>query len=136
MKKGINKAELNGNWNGGVWITNRGYRKILTPGHPRGGRDGYVLEHILVAEKKIGRLLEKGEVIHHVNGNKLDNRPENLMLFSSHSEHLKYEADLRGRKVTPVRCDTCGKLFNKRNAAVKEYNFCCRQHVNPSIWIH
>lgn len=136
MGKSINVEENNPRWKGGVTITPRGYRKLLAKDHPRKDRDGYVFEHILVVEDKIGRLLLEGEVVHHINGKKLDNSPENLILFSSQAEHIRYESDLRGRKTSDVKCDTCGKIFNKRNAAIKKFNFCCVQHMNPRLWSH
>lgn len=48
--------------------------------------NGYVLQHRLVMECVLGRLLEPGELVHHRNEVKNDNRPENLTLMS-HSEH-------------------------------------------------
>jgi hypothetical protein len=50
--------------------------------HPRGGSSGYVFEHILVAEEILGRYLTPDETIHHRNGVRDDNRPENLELWT------------------------------------------------------
>jgi hypothetical protein len=72
------------NWRGGSSIDKWGYRLLYTPerhkSHP------YSYEHVLVAEKMIGRRLAKGEHVHHLNGVKLDNRPENLLVCTA-SEH-------------------------------------------------
>jgi len=45
-------------------------------------------EHRIVAEKIIGRKLRSDEVVHHIDGNKHNNKPENLMIMSQ-SEHIK-----------------------------------------------
>ena len=55
----------------------------------------YVPEHQLVVENKIGRTLNKGECVHHLSGNKTDNRIENLMLFKSQQEHKSFENKIR-----------------------------------------
>jgi hypothetical protein len=65
------------------YVTNTGYRMLHMPGHPNAYANGRVLEHIVVMAETLGRPLAKGESIHHRNGNRLDNRPQNLELWSS-----------------------------------------------------
>ena len=45
--------------------------------------------HRVVAEQMIGRPLRKGEIVHHIDGNKRNNDPSNLMVCSSQSEHCR-----------------------------------------------
>lgn len=62
------------------------YSKRFRP--ETGGRKRY--QHCVVAEQSLGRPLTLKEVIHHINFIKNDNRPENLYLFPSQSEHATY----------------------------------------------
>lgn len=49
--------------------------------------------HRIVAARMLGRKLRPGEVVHHIDGNKRNNRPENLMVFRSQAEHAKWHAE-------------------------------------------
>jgi len=81
-------------WNGGIMI-HKGYVLVRCDGHPRAWYRGeYVYEHILVMERHLGRYLTEDEIVHHINGNRGDNRLENLFL-TNNQEHQKIHAQER-----------------------------------------
>ena len=80
------------NWKGGVTLTGDGYREVHVSGAIAARR--YRSEHRMVVERHLGRSLGRGEIVHHKNGNKLDNRIENLIVMSR-SEHAALHARIR-----------------------------------------
>lgn len=81
--------ERHGNWNGGRSVDPLGYVQVrMEPDDPlfsMAMSGGYVLEHRLVVARLLGRPLTAKESVHHVNGDRMDNRPENLQL--RHGKH-------------------------------------------------
>jgi hypothetical protein len=88
-KKNMREAQRKSH-NGGVRFNQgRGYKQLIVDDyHPRkkdrkGG--SYIFEHILVMEQKVGRFLEKHEIVHHIDKDKQNNNIENLHLFSGNN---------------------------------------------------
>lgn len=81
------KGSRHWNWKGGKRLIG-GYIYIYTPTHPRATQRHAVAEHTLVWEKENGKYLPEGWEVHHFNGIKTDNRPENLMGLSSKKHRL------------------------------------------------
>ena len=87
-KSGRYTGERNPRWTGGRHISTQGYVLVRMPDHPKACNRGYVREHVLVWERHHKTSLPKGWHVHHKNGVKTDNRPENLeaMTHQKHSD--------------------------------------------------
>lgn len=118
-----------------------GYREVMTPEHPLARKGKYVYEHTLVAEEKIGRFLEKGEVVHHLDENKQNNDPGNLIVFKTTGDHTRFhrkkkENDQTGlQEVEPGvyickkdynNCTVCGKVIRTHKTGL------CKECYNLS----
>ena len=74
-------GENNPAYKNGRKMTDQGYVQVLVDrSHPMAARGGYALEHRLVMSEYLGRPLARYEVVHHINGDRTDNRIENLEL--------------------------------------------------------
>src|SRR3990167_655870 len=103
------KGEGHSQWKGGRGIKS-GYWTIYNPTHPRVLNIGRVYEHIVVAEKKYGRPIKKGEPIHHIDFDKLNNNPNNLYLCKNHKEHKDLHYSLE---------EVARELFRQRKLGFK-----------------
>jgi hypothetical protein len=103
------------------------YGRVTLVRAPQGSgsitRDGYVLlpggmrEHRAVMERLLGRKLTKGEVVHHIDGDRLNNTPENLELLPSQAVHRKLHT---GR---PATCTApgCNRIHYARALCERHY---------------
>lgn len=110
----------------GTGTFQNGYKKITTNGKR-------IFEHRKVIENFIGRKLKKSEKIHHIDGDKLNNKVSNLII-TSQKDHIKTFHNNQPRifnwnKFTPQnkdnKCQVCNKKLNKQN----RFGL-CRKHYN------
>jgi len=73
------------------------YKLIHLPNHPNSTKAGYIREHRLVMEKHIGRLLDRSEIVHHIDGNTLNNNIKNLELMNK-KDHDRMNVNLNIHK--------------------------------------
>lgn len=117
---------------------NEMYEYEMKKDHARANADGYVYKHILVAEEILGRPLTDEECIHHIDFNKKNNSPDNLMVFRNNSDHISFHQGVACVKVNGVyqreintgsnrchkkACAHCGNDFY----GSKRQKYCCVQ---------
>lgn len=87
------KGKNHPSWKGGRYVDNHGYILMYTGGDKQAsGWNSYKKEHILVVENSIGRCLNKGEIVHHVDGDKQNNDIDNLWLTDSNGHRMAHQS--------------------------------------------
>lgn len=98
----------------------KGYVLVYLPDHPRADKVGEVREHRLVAETALGRPIDTKHPIHHVNGDKTDNRPCNLVVCEDTAYHELLHRRQRALDACGhadwVRCELCGEFDDPQKA--------------------
>ena len=108
------------------------YQFVYMPSHPKASTNGCVYEHVLAAEQKLGRYLKDGETVHHIDGNKKNNNPDNLIVFATGNDHNAFHA---GREIyekdglwyaipQTFVCEICGKPFTRKWTPKGEHIYC------------
>lgn len=98
-------------WNIEKLVSKGDYMYAIVREHPSATKHGYVLEHRIVVENDIGRLLTKVEVVHHIDGNKKNNDISNLEVMSKSAHYLHHKKT--GRKYLKIKCPNCRKIFER-----------------------
>lgn len=89
------KGSEHSQWKGGRSVHSQsGYWTVYCPNHQRTRNNNRVYEHILIAEKKLGRPIPKEEPIHHIDFDRQNNDPDNLYVCESNKEHMKIHYSL------------------------------------------
>lgn len=124
-------------WKGGRSLTDAGYVTVAAPADypfPQSvNATNRIREHRMVMELHLGRALARSEVVHHVNGDRADNRIENLELHGSHSEHMSEHADASADRMRAnseatrridATCRTCGAAYTTNARSTGECKAC------------
>ena len=106
-------------------MKNGDYILVVAPDWYKGKRyrGRYCYEHHLVWEKEHGQPVPDGCIVHHKDGDKFNNSPDNLEIYST-SEHAYIHRS--PRIMVKCKCPKCGKIFvrRKRNILHSELTFC------------
>lgn len=96
-------------------INDHGYVEVYAPEHARPGKDGWALEHRVVAAEMLGRPLTSEECVHHKSRDRTDNRRENLLVLTRSEHGLLHREDapppqrrLTGWALKHAACTACG----------------------------
>lgn len=111
-----------------------GYIRVRCYGHPKATK-GHVWEHVLVAEKALGKHLPNGAVIHHINGDGTDNRPCNLVVCNDVGYHMTLHRRMRAKAACGNagwrKCHLCKQYDAPENLEIRKSDV---THKSCRVW--
>lgn len=118
------KGSLSHNWKGGFSVDRLGYKIIRKIAHPK-AHNGYIYEHIFIAEKVLGKALPLGAVVHHIDGKTGNNKNSNLVICENNAYHLFLHQRQRAYK-------NCGYPHWRKCNFCKEYDDPANLYLHPN----
>lgn len=107
-----------------------GYRRICVNGKPN------IYEHRQIMEEHMNRKLNPNEAVHHINGNRLDNRLENLIVMTKSSHTTMHQEELNKDRIIPSKtCQKCGELFYRKprlHTRFRKQKYCSKKCADSS----
>ncbi len=107
------------------FVTSTGYIGVTVSRDQHSG--GFVLEHRMVMETIMGRALRSNEHVHHVDGNKRNNDPSNLLVVTNSQHHALHDVERSAialSKRIELVCETCGLAYNRPKNRAEESRYC------------
>ncbi len=131
-------------WNIKKVVSKGDYYYAIVPEHPNKTKNNYVLLHRIVMENHLGRVLNKTEIVHHIDENKKNNDISNLKVMTA-SEHAILHAKEKGQTLLELKCPNCNNVFVKEKRATHigkkqgKYTCCskkCRGQFSRNIQLN
>lgn len=102
--------------------TDKPERTRVIPKNKRYKGEGGKMRYRHIVEARLGRSLNKGEVVHHIDGNSLNNDPSNLEVML-HADHIRHHIWAKyGNTATHKHCARCKQLFPR--TIIKDGGYC------------